>query len=385
MAEDSLKPIRRVVTGNDQLGRSRVIWDGPAPNTHKGESHMNGWTDFLVWYESPLPLSGDHDDGNLPYDFPGPANGGHLRAVQGKGCPPGYDPSKDPAVVPPHAPKERPAGRTWDRGGRNIYTSDMHKTETVDYAILIQGERRLILDDGEVNWRIGDVVIQVGAYHQWSSPGQGGIVVYDMMAARFVDGPVGLAQGNDTVMRMKKQPGGVKPARRIVTIDREPGKSSLVEDGPSPDVRIDPARPGFASSRMWVTDSHPAKIVLETLHLPHTLEPPPGGSVLRVVTVPPDESWRGKVGAREVQAFFRTMGSPGASTYSPTAPHPYMQKTRTLDFCMVLQGEIVLVLDTQEVRLKAGEVVVQRGTNHAWSNLSSSPATMAIASHDGKA
>ena len=214
MAEDSLKPIRRVVTGNDQLGRSRVIWDGPAPNTHKGESHMNGWTDFLVWYESPLPLSGDHDDGNLPYDFPGPANGGHLRAVQGKGCPPGYDPSKDPAVVPPHAPKERPAGRTWDRGGRNIYTSDMHKTETVDYAILIQGERRLILDDGEVNWRIGDVVIQVGAYHQWSSPGQGGIVVYDMMAARFVDGPVGLAQGNDTVMRMKKQPGGGEAGKK---------------------------------------------------------------------------------------------------------------------------------------------------------------------------
>ena len=89
------------------------------------------------------------------------------------------------------------------------------------------------------------------------------------------------------------------------------------------------------------------------------------------------------MGAREVQAFFRKIGSPGASTYSPTAPHPYMQKTRTLDFCIVLQGEIVLVLDTQEVRLKAGEIVVQRGTNHAWSNLSGSPAIMAVASHDG--
>jgi uncharacterized cupin superfamily protein len=78
------------------------------------------------------------------------------------------------------------------------------------------------------------------------------------------------------------------------------------------------------------------------------------------------------------------MGSPGASTYSPLAPHPYMQKTRTLDFCIVLEGEIVLVLDTQEVPLKAGEIVVQRGTNHAWSNRSTRPAVVAVMSHDGR-
>jgi uncharacterized cupin superfamily protein len=78
------------------------------------------------------------------------------------------------------------------------------------------------------------------------------------------------------------------------------------------------------------------------------------------------------------------MGSPGASTYSPLAHHPYMQKTRTLDFCIVLEGEIVLVLDAQEVRLKAGEIVVQRGTNHAWSNRSTRPAVVAISSHDGR-
>jgi mannose-6-phosphate isomerase-like protein (cupin superfamily) len=181
-----------------------------------------------------------------------------------------------------------------------------------------------------------------------------------------------------------KLPAGVKPTRRIVTIDRAPGKSSLVGDGPAPDVRTDPARPGYASARLWVTDSTPAKIVFETLHLPHTLEPPARGSVCRVVTFPPDDSWKGKVGAAQVQAFFRALGSPGASTYSPLAPHPYMQKTRTLDFCIVLEGEIVLVLDTQEVRLKAGEIVVQRGTHHAWSNRTGRPAVVAITSHDGR-
>ncbi len=105
-----------------------------------------------------------------------------------------------------------------------------------------------------------------------------------------------------------------------------------------------------------------------------------------MVTFPPDETWKGKVGASEVAAFFRTIGAPGASTYSPQALHPYMQKTRTLDFCCVLDGGIVLVLDTQEAKLKAGEIVVQRGTHHdhAWSNRSNKPYVIAIASHDGR-
>ena len=176
-----------------------------------------------------------------------------------------------------------------------------------------------------------------------------------------------------------------KPVRRIVCVDNDEGKSEAIMDGPSPDVRTDPARPGFASTRIWVTDATPARIkgIRETLHLPHTLEPPPRGSVCRIVTFPPDETFRGNVGAKEVEAFFRAMGSPRASTYSPDAPHPYMQKTRTLDFCLVLEGEITLVLDTEEVALKAGDTVVQRGTNHAWSNRSSKPCVMAFSSHDG--
>jgi uncharacterized cupin superfamily protein len=59
-----------------------------------------------------------------------------------------------------------------------------------------------------------------------------------------------------------------------------------------------------------------------------------------------------------------------------------MQKTQTLDFCLVMEGEITLVLDKQEVHLKAGDTVVQRGTNHAWSNRSSAPCVVAFSSHD---
>ena len=175
----------------------------------------------------------------------------------------------------------------------------------------------------------------------------------------------------------------IKPVRRIVCID-DNEKSKCISDAPSPDVRLDPARPGYASTRVWVTDRTPARLknVRESLNAPHTIEPPPGGSVCRVVTFPPDATWAGKVGAKEVSAYFSAMGSPGASTFTAKAPHPYMQKTRTLDFCIVLEGEIVLVLDTQEVPLKKGDIVIQRGTNHAWSNRSGKPAVLSIASHD---
>ena len=172
--------------------------------------------------------------------------------------------------------------------------------------------------------------------------------------------------------------------RRIVVVD-ENERSKAIFDGPTPDVRTDPARPGFVSARMWVSDATPVplKNLRESLNLPHTLEPPPQGSVCRVVTFPPDASWRGRVGEREVRAFFASMGSPRASTYWSSAPHPYMQKTQTLDFALVLDGEITLVLDLEEVQLAAGDTVVLRGSNHAWSNRSTRPCTIAFSSHDG--
>ena len=388
MAE--VRPIRRLVTGNDASGKSRVVWDGPAPNTHDGSMGSGrGHTDFWVWNEPQIALSGETDDGNLGYDFPGPINGGHWRVVQGPGVPRDYDQSKDTLYVPPHAPQRHGVGPRWDRGGSSSHSGGMHKTETVDYAILIDGERSLMLDSGEVKWSQGDIVIDVGAWHQWlGRTDAGSRIAFDMIAARFVDGPVGLAQGDDPVMQPpadRKLPAGVRPVRRIVVAYREPYKSSVVSDGPSPDVRLDPARPGYALHRMWVTDGTPCKIALESLHLPHVLVPPENGSVLNVVTLPSDESWRGKVSEKDVRAFYTSVGGPQASTYSASARHPYMQKMRTADFVIVQQGEVVLVLETQEVTLRKGDFIVVRGQNHAWSNRTSEPAVLAIASHDGKA
>ena len=176
---------------------------------------------------------------------------------------------------------------------------------------------------------------------------------------------------------------GLQPVRRIVTIDDNEGKSVAIADGPPPDVQTDPARPGFRSERIWTTASSPARIGEfrdAVLAFPRSLEPPRGGSACRIVTIPPDAGM--KPGAADIAAYFSAAGSPGASTYAAGAPHPYMQKTPTLDLCLILEGEITLVLDTGEVHLNAGDTVVQRGTNHAWSNRSSRPCRIAISSHD---
>jgi uncharacterized cupin superfamily protein len=168
-----------------------------------------------------------------------------------------------------------------------------------------------------------------------------------------------------------------------VSVNDKPDHAIAIADGPAPDVQTDSARPGFSSTRIWVTDRTPARVdaVTETLILPPSLEPPPRGSLCRIVTFPPDSVWRGKVGAGEARAYFEAAGSPEASTYSPA--QPYMQKTETLDFCIILEGEITLVLDTEEVDLREGDTVVQRGTNHAWSNRSNRPCTVGFTSHDG--
>lgn len=380
-----LNPIRRVVTGHDAQGRSNVTWDGPAPNSHEASMGSGkGHTDIWVWHETPLPIHGQNDDGNLGYTFCGPPEGGHFRVVQGRPKPKDYDLSTDREIVARHPPKLRNPGLgVWDQGGNSQFESAMHKTQTLDYGIVIQGGRDLVLENARLPMEVGDTVIQVGAWHQWSYP-NGAQMAFDMIFAEFVDGPKGLVQGNDKPLPAPHLPSGVKPARRIVTVDEKEGEGKLVADTAAPDVRFDPARPGYASARLWVADGHPAKMVYETLHLPHTLEPPKNGSVCRVIDFPPDQTWKDHVGPAQVQAFFTSMGSPSASTFSPSAPHPYMQKTRTVDFCCILEGEITLVLDTQEVHMKAGEVAVLRGANHAWSNRSLQPARVSVFSHDGK-
>lgn len=175
--------------------------------------------------------------------------------------------------------------------------------------------------------------------------------------------------------------GTIQPIRRIVTIEDEDGTSLASADGPSPDVRTDPARPGFASTRIWVTEGTPAPIIgiRETLHLPHSLTPPEKGSVCRVLAIPPDNQYATE---SDVRTYFEAMGSPEACRFG-TGAHPYLQCTDSLDFCIVMAGEVTLVLDMEEVSLTEGDTVILQGGNHAWSNRSDRLCTLFMSQHDG--
>jgi quercetin dioxygenase-like cupin family protein len=174
----------------------------------------------------------------------------------------------------------------------------------------------------------------------------------------------------------------VRPIRRIVAGNDDGGKAVVLSDGPSPDVLLDPARPGFASTRLWVSDHTPAKVagIRETLNSPHRLEPPANGTMCRFVEFPPDGDHIAQVSPAEVKAWFESMQSGHAQV---AGPHPYMQRTRSLDLCYVLEGELTLVLDQQEVDVRAGNAVVINGARHAWSNRSKAPAIVIMSQHGG--
>lgn len=387
-----MKDIHRVITGSDSQGKSVVTWEGSAPGKHESHFPGRGHTDFWVWRETPQPLNGKEDAGMWHDEFPGPRPGGHLRVVHWLSK--GDDPSKVPPIVAPHPPKVGAVagntqvvdGRSWDRGGGNNYCiSDNHKTESVDFGIVLEGERIIVLDDYETAILPGDIVVQVGAWHLWDSSRIGCLMAFDMVSARFHDDGKGLQQGNDPVMLPnpnQKLPAGVKPQRRIVTIDKVEGLSTLVTDSFSPDVRTDPARPGFAMQRVWVIDGHPAPIVSETLHLPYLLIPPVKGAVLNSYTIPTDSTWRGKVGVNEAKAYYASLNASSIATCGSMKDYPYSQKSKTVEFVIVTEGEITLVLDQTETHLTAGEIGVIRGGNYAWSNRSDKPAVVVVATHD---
>jgi mannose-6-phosphate isomerase-like protein (cupin superfamily) len=182
---NEIKPIRRVVTGNDAHGRSRVLFDSAAPNVNPGAIRPGTcMTDVWVYESCPAPIAGDRDDGRLPFSFEPPHNGGHLRIVQSPPKPKGYDPASDKTAVPLHEPRQRPGG-TWDKGGANAFSSPVHKSETVDYGILLEGERVLVLDRGEYVMKPGDVVVQLGNWHGWQNPREGSLMAFVMMGASF--------------------------------------------------------------------------------------------------------------------------------------------------------------------------------------------------------
>ena len=80
---------------------------------------------------------------------------------------------------------------------------------------------------------------------------------------------------------------------------------------------------------------------------------------------------------------YASLGNERAATFGKGGRHPLMHRTETIDYAIVLSGEITMVLDDVDVLLEAGDIVVQCGTNHAWSNRSNAPCVVAFVLIDG--
>ena len=176
--------------------------------------------------------------------------------------------------------------------------------------------------------------------------------------------------------------------RRVLTGHDADGKAIILEDGPAPVVRTDPKRPGYAMTQLWITDAAPARVGNNpdpTLR-PITLQPPENGTVVRIIEFPPASQELSDVDAKTASEAFAMYGDKKALTSSGSKParHPFMHRTQTVDYAVVLSGEIVMLLDDSEVVLKAGEVLIQRGTNHAWTNRSEEPCKVLFVLVDGK-
>lgn len=167
--------------------------------------------------------------------------------------------------------------------------------------------------------------------------------------------------------------------RRVVTAVAADGKAVVHSDGPAPRACAFTTVPGFTATLLWSTAAAPA-VGRGAAPADCTPEvgfvPAPGESRLMLVTFPPDAVMlRADFDAAAFGAEFGRLVPGLAETFEPE--HPGMHTTDSIDYDVVLDGEITLELDDgRQVLLRQHEVAVQHGNRHAWRNRSERPATM---------
>jgi mannose-6-phosphate isomerase-like protein (cupin superfamily) len=152
--------------------------------------------------------------------------------------------------------------------------------------------------------------------------------------------------------------------RRVVTGLDSSGRSVFISDELAAASKEMESFPGLVLTNLWVTDDAPASNAGndDAAARPIVLEPPPRGTVFRIVEFPPDSAWRGHADGRDA---FASIGA--AHAQDTASGDPMMHKTATVDYLVVLKGEIWAILEDGETCLRAGDVMIQRGTNHSWS------------------
>jgi quercetin dioxygenase-like cupin family protein len=146
------------------------------------------------------------------------------------------------------------------------------------------------------------------------------------------------------------------PIRRVVTGHDASRVAKVLMEAPATNAKYPGS--GLVSTLIWSTDSTPAQI--------------PIGEDIE------------DFGARIIGTAPPPNGSRFAVLDFPPGIHSHMHRTETVDYVIVIEGEIEMDMDDSTVKLKAGDIMIQRGTNHAWANRSSKPARVAFVLVDGQ-
>jgi hypothetical protein len=154
--------------------------------------------------------------------------------------------------------------------------------------------------------------------------------------------------------------------RRVVTANDKDGLSYIADDGPSPGVITVPERPGYRNHNIWRTTGRIQDA--DTISDHRGVLPLAGGTIIRVIDIPPRPADSDE--ARRQMAVVFTKLFPDAKHQSDSQRSPGMHTTDTIDYAVVMKGEIVAVMDRGEAILREGDILIQRGTNHAWENRS---------------
>jgi quercetin dioxygenase-like cupin family protein len=177
------------------------------------------------------------------------------------------------------------------------------------------------------------------------------------------------------------------PVRRVVTGHDSQGRSIVVSDGPAPFVHVNPEDAEWYSTDVFRSFGAPAAILThptETTGGPRRQLPTPRGTVIRVNNFPPEPESVRQMTPEDSQRAFASLGNAKAATFGKGGRHPLMHRTETIDYAIVVSGEITMLLDVGEVLLKAGDILIQCGTNHAWVNRSNAPAVVIFVLIDGE-
>ena len=172
-----------------------------------------------------------------------------------------------------------------------------------------------------------------------------------------------------------------KPVRRVVVGHDEKGKAVALFDGTLMPKQRSPG--GNGVTNVWITGEFPVDLTgtADKAATPTGVPPQANGTIFRIVDFPPAATGGGGAAVDHHKVLVGMGIDPTTQGYTR---HANTHRTRSIDYAIVLDGEIDMLMDDSEVHLQSGDVLIQQGTNHAWVNNSGRICRIAFVLIDAK-